>query len=889
MNRFKMKTRFYRYKWLFAVVALLGGLFLFALGPRVASAAQDCTYTYTKDNANIKRTGCTVNLGNATFEGVPEKNGYKGYAYKAGNCSHAITVKTSDPLRGTLNISNDCKDKSQQGNIEIREYVQESPQTILRNALKGLIDEQCDTKDEFCYDKYNGWIEECNIKALDQAADTSGDKNVEYRNTFGQCMENKSSGKLVKLEVYQALPADIYDQLVEAQETPNPGDNDKTCESEGGAQAWMFCPLLSILDGGVGWLTGQIDKLLDVDESKYNNPSLVEGWRGMRNVALIILIPMMLFMVIGTALNIGPFDAYTVKKALPRMMVAVLFIVLSLEITQFFINVSNVVGRGVEGLLLSVSNSPESLTDLYSANGDGLFTAMLFIGGGAGFLTGAVTLGIVGSLALSAFVALLVGYLVLVIRELLILVMMMLAPLAILVWIFPGNDKLWKTWRFTFTTLLLMFPLIALLITSGKVFANIIDGTENDFTAFFLKIVAFIAPFFLIPATFRYSLGVFGNIAGMINDRSRGFFDKQKKIRESTRAQGMQNFKSGTGVGQIRQNSLVRRVGMGMGAGFKGRYGFGEKGSQAMSQIADLAGSEQVMKDPRWMTINENDGAMRAATFANETQARQGMSRFYRRQITDDKVNEYIGEQALRNRTLDATQARAELETQADNQAGQDAAAIKASIGYGRSQAVAAAKQLATTGTGYVDNYDQAEVIARASGGDKNLTASIAGYNNFISKQKGRNDLAPGAGSLIQASNDMVDRVPFTEPRIAEMTESSWNSGSLYILANAKAPAMKTFSRHWEDQYRQALANGDQAQLERVTIAEQEMKAMLPNSSGENQRTINASLEKLARMRQEHVATGGTFSQQQLQTIDVSVRPRARTYERLPDDIRTQQ
>lgn len=585
MNRFKMKTRFYRYKWLFAVVALLGGLFLFAVNPLPAEAvpAPKCTYKYSANGKSIVRSQCASGFENGTLKQVDCDLADKCFTFTDSHkCVQNILIRDeSKPndaeLTGEVYTNGKCENIDAGTVIDFTEGSPDTPEEILKQALKGLIDGRCgglpngSTEQNACYNDYYGWMEECNIRALDKAADTSGDKNVEYRNTFGQCMENKSGGKLVKLQVYQALPSNVYDLIIATQNGPGgEGDDNKTCESEGGAQAWMFCPLLMTLDGGIGWLSGQIDKLLEVDESKYTNTSLVNGWRGMRNIALIILIPMMLFMVIGTALNFGPFDAYTVKKALPRMMVAVLFIVLSLEITQFFVNVSNVVGRGVEGLLLAVSGSPDSLTDLYSAGGGFLFTSMLFMGGGAAILTGAVTLGIVGSLALSAFVALLVGYLILVIRELLVLVMMMVAPLAILVWIFPGNDKLWKIWRFTFTTLLLMFPLIALLITSGKVFANIIDGTENDFTAFFLKIVAFIAPFFLIPMTFKYSLGVFGNIAGMINDRSRGFFDRQKKYRGEARANARQQAKMGNRfAGGNKENwrgSLNKRIGQGLNA-----------------------------------------------------------------------------------------------------------------------------------------------------------------------------------------------------------------------------------------------------------------------------------------------------------------------------------
>lgn len=322
-------------------------------------------------------------------------------------------------------------------------------------------------------------------------------------------------------------------------DTAPAGSQKATCESEGGVLSWFLCPVLKLLDMGIDFLSDGIENMLFVDESKYNNDGLVRTWRVMRNIALLILIPMMLMMVIGTALEFGPFDAYTVKKALPRMVLAVMFITLSLPIAQFFVNLSNIVGSGMEGLITTAAGSPQSLSELYSGAGGLLFTSAAAGAAGGIIFVGEVgaSLAMLGSLALTAFLALLIGYLVLVIRELLILVLILVAPLAILVWIFPANDRMWKIWKTTFTALLMMYPLIAILFASGKVFAGIIDDVGGGFTGFFLKILAFIAPLFFIPATFKYGLGVFGNIAGVINDRSRGLFDRQKKYRAQKRAE----------------------------------------------------------------------------------------------------------------------------------------------------------------------------------------------------------------------------------------------------------------------------------------------------------------------------------------------------------------
>ena len=181
-------------------------------------------------------------------------------------------------------------------------------------------------------------------------------------------------------------------------------------------------------------------------------------------------------MVIGTALNFGPFDPYTVKKALPRMFIAAMFIVLSLPITQFGVELSNNVGQGLGNLI--VSSVPEdqrvnSLQDILSPGEAGGFTALTLLGVAGAAATGALTIGIAASIALITLIALLLGFVILIMRQVLLLMLIVVAPLAILAWIFPGNDKLWGIWKTSFIAMLMMYPIIAILIASGKFVAGI--------------------------------------------------------------------------------------------------------------------------------------------------------------------------------------------------------------------------------------------------------------------------------------------------------------------------------------------------------------------------------------------------------------------------------
>jgi hypothetical protein len=185
---------------------------------------------------------------------------------------------------------------------------------------------------------------------------------------------------------------------------------------------------------------------------------------------------MMMLMVVGTALDFGPFDPYTVKKALPRMVYAAIFMLLSWSICTFFIDMSDIVGSGIVNFLTNVgANGHDSLASIVGVGSNAAIFEGLIIGSTVGFATGALSFGILGSLALVTAIALVMGYLALIFRQLLILGLLIFSPAAILVWIFPGNDKIWNIWKGAFIALLAVYPVIGIAIGSGRIGAYIVS------------------------------------------------------------------------------------------------------------------------------------------------------------------------------------------------------------------------------------------------------------------------------------------------------------------------------------------------------------------------------------------------------------------------------
>lgn len=351
---------------------------------------------------------------------------------------------------------------------------------------------------------------------------------------FGTCSKNVDeditlSTKPPDASVYPAAP-----KPGSVGGTKDTTGADNSCEAAGD-WAWALCPTVNMISGVVEWLTTQVSRLLEVDRDKVTDPGLYRAWANIRNIALSLLVILMLVMVIATALNTQMFDAYTVKRALPRMVIAVVFIVLSWYICVALIDIFNAAGSGIMGIITSpFKDGGIKLGDIFSA-GIGSFIANWVAVPGLVIGVVAVVCFFSGTVALFILIA----FLTLILRQLFVIVLLLAAPLAILAWIFPGNDKLWKGWWSSFSKILMMYPIIMALLAAGRVFAylaNHAGGTSSGSAQGLtieplIALLAFTVPFGFIPLTFKMAGGLFATVSGMANDKSRGGFDRLKKRR----------------------------------------------------------------------------------------------------------------------------------------------------------------------------------------------------------------------------------------------------------------------------------------------------------------------------------------------------------------------
>ena len=196
------------------------------------------------------------------------------------------------------------------------------------------------------------------------------------------------------------------------------------------------------------------------------------------------MVVILLFIVIAQALGGGPVDAYTIKKLLPKLVIAVIGMQLSWDLCKWLITLANDAGHGLEqimtlpfgGTSLNLNTILHRLNPAWAQTSQGIIPVALVAGAIIGFMTLPAAFVTIFGLFIGIFAALMV----LLFRNVLIVALTIFSPLAFLAWVLPGTQNLWKTWKDNFSKLLMLFPLLVGIIYTGRIFAWIVRKTPSQ-------------------------------------------------------------------------------------------------------------------------------------------------------------------------------------------------------------------------------------------------------------------------------------------------------------------------------------------------------------------------------------------------------------------------
>lgn len=440
---------------------------------------------------------------------------------------------------------------------------------IILAKLKKACNEMKDQEGKPAYDNLYKKLEE-----ITKDEEASEDDKKKAQESMDKISAAKQKGTYVEItgkktdeegQTFQCLNIDQMQIIVDNYTNPldNIGANDpendenEACYAGAGAMGWLLCPAIMSLEG----LMDQVYSFVEEHFLKIRSDSIFNGtgsgqfrtngvheaWSKLQAIANIIFIIFFIVVLFSQITGVG-ISNYGIKKMLPKLIVTAVLINLSYIICAVLVDLSNVLGVGLRGLL-------ESGLGIQAAQGAGAGAAV------SGFLVaGSITLtsiiiavcinpGLVVTLLLflgSAAIAVLFLWLVLVVREVVVILGIVLSPVAFACSALPNTESLFKKWMKIMQAMLLLYPLCSLVVGGGQFAGRILasvgqSNAELGWTFNLAAMVAQVVPFFFIPSLLKGTLAGLGTLGAKLAQGQRALnANTMGRIRNSDRYKDFQ-------------------------------------------------------------------------------------------------------------------------------------------------------------------------------------------------------------------------------------------------------------------------------------------------------------------------------------------------------------
>ena len=346
--------------------------------------------------------------------------------------------------------------------------------------------------------------------------------------------------------VYSFTPPDTYNQTDTSTisiDPPSENSTSTSCDVQG--IGWFICPVSNWLADGIDFMYSALQEFLKTKplETTNQNSGIYLAWVIMRNISNVAFIVAFLVIIYSQLTSVG-ISNYGVKKMLPRLVIAAVLVNLSFTICAILLDLSNIAGYAFQDAFMGIKNTISTVGENISApltwqeitfsvlsNG----AVLAGVPAGAAVVTGLALTGELLPMLLTALVGLgLILLLVLLIfaaRQALIIILIIISPLAFVCYLLPGTEKWFKKWRDTFVTMLLFFPAFAVVFGGAQLAGIIIIQNATGPNGGMMQILGMmvqVIPLAITPLIMKFSGGVLGKFAGIVNDKNKGLYDRTK-------------------------------------------------------------------------------------------------------------------------------------------------------------------------------------------------------------------------------------------------------------------------------------------------------------------------------------------------------------------------
>ena len=341
--------------------------------------------------------------------------------------------------------------------------------------------------------------------------------------------------------VYSFTPPNTYEQTSTSTisiESPSENSTSTSCDVQG--IGWIICPVSNWLADGIDYMYSALQEFLKTKplETTNQNSGIYLAWVIMRNISNVAFIVAFLVIIYSQLTSVG-ISNYGVKKMLPRLVIAAVLVNLSFTFCAVLLDLSNVTGYAFQDAFMGIKNTISTVGENTSTwTWSEVISTALSNGAlavGAGYAVSlALTTEILPMLVPAATLAgltLLFILLIMAARQALIIILIIISPLAFVCYLLPGTEKWFKKWRDSFLTMLVFFPAFAVVFGGAQLAGIIIiqnASGSNGAIMHILGMLVQIIPLAITPLIMKFSGGVLGKFAGIVNDKNKGLYDRSK-------------------------------------------------------------------------------------------------------------------------------------------------------------------------------------------------------------------------------------------------------------------------------------------------------------------------------------------------------------------------
>ena len=362
------------------------------------------------------------------------------------------------------------------------------------------------------------------LKLLSEAV-TKNDFTVDDGNGGKKCLETKNFNS--------TLPPDEEEWTAEGENDSSTTADQKQsyCQENGGFLSWMLCPTIADGAATASGLLGTITDLTAthksiIEQFSDQNSAIYKAWSAFRNLANIGFVIMLLVVIFSQVTSIG-ISNYNIKKILPKLIITAILVNFSYLILGVLIDLSHIIGNGIGSAIRTIAG--ESMSAEASAQASNTISTIAGAVAGVGLVGGGIAIATTGPaiilpvvlFIITTVISVFFGFVMLTIRQAAIIMVIVLAPLAMVLYALPNTAAITKKYVSTLKALLMLYPMFVLATSAGALASTIIVGTSTDFLMLIVGGLLNVLPYFAIPSMTSKSLAGLGAITSAF-DKMRG-------------------------------------------------------------------------------------------------------------------------------------------------------------------------------------------------------------------------------------------------------------------------------------------------------------------------------------------------------------------------------